>query len=60
MDDFIDNHRLCSEDFIIRLFVVSLALNVAVEGEIIVDPYFYFALGIQSAIEFANRNCRKS
>lgn len=38
MDDFIDNRRLCSEDFIIRLFVVSLALNVAVEGEIIVDP----------------------
>ena len=38
MDDFIDNHRLCSEEFIIRLFVVSLALNVAVEGEIIVDP----------------------
>ena len=60
MDDFIDYGRLGSEDFVIRLFFVGLTLNDAVEWEIIVDPHFYFTLAVQSAIEFANRNRRKS
>lgn len=60
MDDFVDNSRLGNEQFVIKLLVVSGTLRVRVKGEIIVYPHFKFALCVQSRIEFANRNCRKS
>lgn len=59
MDDFVDNGRLCDKHVGDRVFSVRGSLKVAVKGEVVVDPDFEFALGVEAGIEFGDRNCSK-